>query len=57
MALVGIENQATVDFIGTDDQVIFFSENGEIRQFLTTPATTDRIMGMAKQEKPGFCRT
>jgi hypothetical protein len=50
VAFVGVEDQAAVDFVGTDDQVVFFGESGEIEQFVAAPAAADRVVRVAEQE-------
>jgi hypothetical protein len=55
VALVGVENQAAMDFVGADDQVVFFGEAREIEQFIAAPAAANRVVRVAEQEKPGCC--
>jgi len=35
VALVGVEDQAAVDFVGTDDEIVLFGEGGEVDEFFT----------------------
>ena len=55
MALVGVENQAAMNLVGTDDQVVFFCEASEIEQLVAIPAAANRVVRVAEQEKPGCC--
>jgi hypothetical protein len=51
MALVGVENQAAVDFVGADDEVVRFGQGGNGEQFIVLPAAPDRVVRVAEQEE------
>ena len=41
---LAIENQAAVDFIGADDQVMPFGQRGDFLQLRIAPGAADRVM-------------
>jgi len=51
MAFLGIEDQAAVDFIRADDQVVPLGEIGQAEQFVAAPAAAYRVVRMAEQEQ------
>jgi hypothetical protein len=44
-----------VDFVGADDQVVFFCQRCQIEQLFTVPAATNRVVRVAEQKQPGVC--
>ena len=50
MGLVRIEDQATVDFVGTEREVMAFAHAGDRLQFVARKYAADRIVRIAEQQ-------